>query len=98
MSFLVLFGHLCIFFREEKKSLFKSFAPLLIGLLVFLLLGCISLFVMDINVLSDIWLADFPCFPAAFLSALWGLPLFPSPSQGQIEIAMVNFSHSFVLA
>lgn len=39
----------------------------------FLLVSRISLFVMDINVSSDIWLADFPCFPAAFLSALWGI-------------------------
>ena len=47
----------CFFFFFEK-CLFRSFAHLLIRYFVFLLLSCtISLFILNINPLSDIWFA-----------------------------------------
>uniref|UniRef100_A0A9L0J479 Uncharacterized protein n=1 Tax=Equus asinus TaxID=9793 RepID=A0A9L0J479_EQUAS len=50
---------LAIHTSSLEKSLFRSFAPFLIGLLVFLLLTHMSsLYILDINPLSDIWFAD----------------------------------------
>lgn len=49
---------------------------------------------MDINVSSDIWLADFPCFPTAFLSALWGYLVylcFPHPTRARRKQYYLTF-------
>lgn len=62
-----------------EKFLFRSFVHFLIGLSGFLLLGYMcSLYILDINSLSDMWFVDIFSHSVNFLSILLILSKCPS--------------------
>lgn len=67
-SFHMPVAHWCIFFREMSIKLFAHF---LSGLVGFLPLSCrSSLYILEINLLLDIWVAKFFSHSVVYLSTL----------------------------
>ena len=76
-----------------KKSLSKSCAHFLIRLSTFLLLICISsLYILNINPLLDIWLANISLHSVGCLSLCWCFPLLHRKSFSLMQF--INFFFS----